>query len=158
MADTDTPFDVKVLKQLIKLMGDNDITDLELVSGEQKIKLAKTPPTVAAVPAVLPASPPPAPAAAPASAPAGEAAADSSAGLLEIKSPMVGTFYRAPSPDQPAFAKEGDQVGQDTVVCIIEAMKVFNEIQAEVSGKIKQVLVENGKPVEFGQVLFLVEP
>ncbi len=77
---------------------------------------------------------------------------------IEIKAPMVGTFYRAPSPDAEPYVKEGDIVNPDTVVCIIEAMKLFNEIKAEVKGKIVKVLVENGQPVEYGQPLFLVEP
>lgn len=78
--------------------------------------------------------------------------------LLTIKSPMIGTFYRKPSPDKPTFVNVGDEVGEDTVVCIIEAMKLFNEIESEVSGKIVKVLVDDATPVEFGQALFLVEP
>ncbi len=85
-------------------------------------------------------------------------AKDSREGLLEIKSPIVGTFYRAPSPDKDPFVKVGDKVNPDTVVCIVEAMKLFNEIEAEVSGKIVDVLVDDGSPVEYDQVLYLVDP
>ncbi len=83
---------------------------------------------------------------------------DSREGLLEIKSPIVGTFYRAPSPDKDPFVKVGDKVNPDSVVCIVEAMKLFNEIEAEVSGKIVDVLVEDASPVEYDQVLYLVDP
>jgi acetyl-CoA carboxylase biotin carboxyl carrier protein len=91
--------------------------------------------------------------AAPASAPV-----DADAGLIAIESPMVGTFYTSPSPDSPPFIKPGAQVTADSVVCIIEAMKVFNEIKAETSGIVEKILVKTGEPVEFGQKLFLVRP
>ncbi len=83
---------------------------------------------------------------------------DTNKGLLEIKSPIVGTFYRSPSPDKDPFVKVGDKVSPDTVVCIVEAMKLFNEIEAEVSGKIVDVLVDDASPVEYDQVLYLVDP
>ena len=79
-------------------------------------------------------------------------------GLIEIPSPIVGTFYRKPAPDKPNFVSEGDLVGSDSVVCIVEAMKVMNEIKAEVSGTVSKILVEDGSPVQFGQPLFLVKP
>ena len=79
-------------------------------------------------------------------------------GLVSISAPIVGTFYRAPAPDAEPYVKVGDHIEEDTVVCIIEAMKLFNEIKAEIRGTIKQILVENGQPVEYGQTLFLVEP
>ena len=104
--------------------------------------------------AVAPAAPIPAAAPAEAAAPAAEKPSN----LIEIPSPIVGTFYRKPAPDQPAHVNEGDSVGPDSVVCIVEAMKVMNEIHAEVSGTISKVLVEDGDPVQFGQPLFLVEP
>jgi acetyl-CoA carboxylase biotin carboxyl carrier protein len=97
-----------------------------------------------------------APAPAPAAAPA--AAADDTAGLVAIKSPMVGTFYTAANPESPAFAKVGQQISDDSVVCIIEAMKVFNEIKAEASGTVVKILVNNGQVVEYGQPLFLIKP
>lgn len=87
-----------------------------------------------------------------------QAAADSSAGLVEVKSPIVGTFYRSPSPDKPPFIKVGDTINAGDVVCIVEAMKLFNEIESEVSGKIVKVLIEDATPVEYDQGLFLVDP
>lgn len=101
-------------------------------------------------------------AAAPASAPEASSAApvavDETSKYIEITSPIIGTFYRKPSPDKPMFVEVGDIVSEDTVVCIVEAMKLFNEIESEVSGKIVKVLVEHGTPVEFGQPLYLVDP
>ncbi len=95
-----------------------------------------------------------------ASAPAasGSSAAAEDAKYVQVRSPMVGTFYAAPNPEAPPFVKVGDQIGPESTVCVIEAMKVFNEIPAECSGKIVAMLVENGEPVEFGQALFRVEP
>ena len=87
-----------------------------------------------------------------------ETAKDESSKYIEITSPIIGTFYRKPSPDKPMFVEVGDTVNEDTIVCIVEAMKLFNEIESEVSGKIVKVLVEDGTPVEFGQPLFLVDP
>jgi acetyl-CoA carboxylase biotin carboxyl carrier protein len=101
-------------------------------------------------------APAPAPVAASASAPA--PATDSSAGLLKVESPMVGTFYASPAPEKPVFITAGASVGPDTVVCLVEAMKIFNEIKAGVSGTVERVLVKSGDPVEFGQPLFLVKP
>ena len=108
------------------------------------------------------AAPAPAVHAAPAPAPAASAAAPATApkndNLITIKSPMIGTFYRKPGPDKPVFAEVGDDVNPGKVVCIIEAMKLFNEIESEVSGKIVKILVEDSSPVEFDQPLFLVDP
>ena len=97
-------------------------------------------------------------AAAPAEAPVEASNTGSEAGLLEIKSPIVGTFYRSASPDKPSYVAVGDSVGEGQVVCIVEAMKLFNEIESEVSGKIVKVLIEDASPVEYDQVLFLVDP
>jgi acetyl-CoA carboxylase biotin carboxyl carrier protein len=112
-------------------------------------------PAVAAAPAA-----PPAPASAAPAAPAAPAANDASSGanLIEIKSPMIGTFYRRPSPDKPVFFEVGDAVKVGDTVCVIEAMKLFNEIESEVKGKIVKVLVDDNSPVEYDQPLFLVEP
>jgi len=152
--------DLKKLEKLISLMAENDMTEIELDDGKEKVQL-KRGSTNAPVQVV---SPSPAPA--PAPAPAQPASADGSAAPPStpapaagptIDSPMVGTFYAASNPDSPAFVKPGDSVTADTVVCIIEAMKVFNEIKAEKAGKIKSVLVENGDAVEFGQALFELE-
>jgi acetyl-CoA carboxylase biotin carboxyl carrier protein len=150
--------DLKKLEKLIGLMAENDMTEIELDDGKEKVQL-KRGSTSAPVQVVSP-SPAPAPAAAaPAPAPAAgtPAPAAPAASGPTIDSPMVGTFYSASNPDTPAFVKPGDSVTADTVVCIVEAMKVFNEIKAEKSGKIKSVLVENGDAVEFGQALFELE-
>ena len=153
------PMSVPLLRQLVRLMSDNDLTSLELRDGEQRIALSRGGPPVSAYDAPPP-LPPQAmrrdPAAPQPATPAAEPATPSN--LVEIKSPMVGTFYNSPSPDAKAFVNVGDKVGPDTDVCIIEAMKVFNNIKAETSGTVEKMLVESGQPVEFGQVLFLVKP
>lgn len=152
-------FDVKRIRRLVELMNEHELSEIDLRQSDQRIRLRK-----GAEPLVVgpPPPPPPRPAAIDASseAPAGEAiAADAAeANLVVITSPMIGTYYSSASPDTPAFAKVGDHVGPTTTVCIIEAMKVFNEIPAETSGQIVAALVENGEPVEFGQPLFKVDP
>lgn len=151
-----------LLEQLVKLMSANELTNIELQDGPQRIVLSRGGPSTVAIPAPTPvpqapaqAAPAPPPPAASATA-SGDAA--STAGLVEIKSPMVGTFYVSPSPDAKAFVQIGDKIGPDSDVCIIEAMKVFNNIKAEVSGTIERCLVESGSAVEYGQGLFLVRP
>jgi acetyl-CoA carboxylase biotin carboxyl carrier protein len=162
------PMDPALLEQLVKLMSANDLSTLDLRDGPKRILLkrgAEYVPTHAA-----PVYHAPAPVAAP-SAGAGAAsgvaggsgssaasAADADAGLIPIKSPMVGTFYAAPSADAKPFVTVGASVNEETDVCIIEAMKVFNSIKAEVKGTIAKVLVQNAQTVEFGTVLFLVKP
>jgi len=150
--------DLKDIKAIIDLMKKNSIAEFEMEKQDFKIKLKRQtgapvpqyeegsvqgylPPGSLGAPVVLP-------------PPAGSA----SAGELEIKSPMIGTFYRAPSPEAANYCEIGTEVNPDTVVCIIEAMKVMNEIKAEVRGVITQVLVENAKPVEFGQPMFKIRP
>jgi acetyl-CoA carboxylase biotin carboxyl carrier protein len=157
--------DIRKLKELIRLMSSNDLVELDLRDKDEQVTIRR--PNPVAAPQVIhapmhmaaaPAAPAPvaaAPATAPAAAPA---AADSTAGLLKIESPMVGTFYASPSPDKPAFITAGASVGPGTVVCLVEAMKIFNEINAGVSGTVERILVKSGDPVEFGQVLFLVKP
>jgi acetyl-CoA carboxylase biotin carboxyl carrier protein len=143
--------DLKEIKALIDLMQKNGLTAFEMEKDGFRISLAKE---AGYAPAMAYAAPPAAPAAAvpaPAAAPAEAAPAASG---KEIPSPMVGTFYSSPSPESPAFVKVGQKVTPDTVVCIIEAMKVMNEIKAEVSGTITEVAAENGQPVQFGQALF----
>jgi len=140
---------VKEIKEMIALMNENDLSELELEKQGLRIRLRKgTGGRIERIEerAVLPA-------AAPAAAPA----PDEKKGV-EIKSPMVGTFYKAPSPDAAPFVKVGDTVEPGQVVCIIEAMKLMNEIKSEVKGKIISAMIENAAPVEFGQTLFLVEP
>ena len=159
-------FDLDRIKQLIRLMEKHDLTEVKLEGGEQKWVLrrgSQAPAVVAspgyALPPAAPAPVAPAPAPPPASAEtasAGESPADS--GLVEIVSPTVGTFYQSPQPGDPAFVKVGDQVNPDSIVCIVEAMKVFNQIPAEVSGTISKILVKDGEAVEFGQALFAVTP
>ena len=159
-------FDLEKLRELIELMEKHGLTEISLRRGEESWRLRRGPNEVlqmvpagtynaAAAPA-QPAAGPVAPAApAAAAAPPAESAGPK---LLEIKSPTVGTFYSSPSPDDPPFVTVGSRVERDTVVCIIEAMKVFNQIQAEVAGTIAEVLVNTGDPVEFGQPLFRVRP
>jgi acetyl-CoA carboxylase biotin carboxyl carrier protein len=151
-------FDLKSIRQLVKLMNENDLAEIDLRNGVQRVRLRKRGsemvPVVAAAPTALAPAPPPAPAAAP-SAPSPAPAASN---LVEIKSPMLGTFYRSPSPDAEPFVQVGSHVDNESVVCIIEAMKVFNEITADCRGKIVAVPVENAQPVEYGQVLFRVDP
>ena len=150
--------DLKTLRQLIKLMKDNDLSELDLRDKEEQVSLKRG--SSGVVHQIAPQAMP-APAAAPAqqAAPAAEAPkADADDGMAKINSPMVGTFYAAPSPDAEAFVKVGTRVDADTVVCIVEAMKVFNEIKAETTGTIEKVLVSTGQAVEYGQALFLVKP
>lgn len=152
-------FDPRRIRRLVELMKDHDLSEMELRQGDTRIQIRRgaAPLEIRQVPAM--AAAPAAPVAAPAAAaPAAKAPAAEEEKLVVIKSPMVGTFYSAPDPESPAYVKVGDHVGPDTTVCIVEAMKVFNEIPAEVSGKIVAVLVENGAPVEFGQAMFKVDP
>ena len=153
--------DLKDIKAIIDLMKKNSISEFEMEKQDFKIRLKRTPNGVPAVVASeeanLPAYAPPAILAAPPTAPPG-GAAPAATGEAEIKSPMIGTFYRAPSPDAAPYAEVGTEINPETVVCIIEAMKVMNEIKAEVRGVITQILVENAKPVEFGQPLFKIRP
>ena len=158
MATKETFTDNKRVKDLIKLMSDHGLTEIELVEDKSKIRLKRdlapvgmpmTGVPMAHQPMMAPQS------ANAAAAPAAEPAADE--GLTAIKSPMVGTFYTAANPESEPFVKIGASVGKDTVVCIIEAMKVFNEIRSEVSGVVTKMLVQNGQVVEFNQPLFMVK-
>lgn len=149
--------DLRKLKTLIDLVSESDISELEITEGDDKVKIVKAsaaPPAPAAATYVAP--PVSAPAApAPAAAPAAPAKADVPEGDL-VSSPMVGTFYRAPSPGASPFVEVGQTVKEGQPLCIIEAMKLLNEIEAEKSGVIREILVENGEPVEFGQPLFVI--
>jgi acetyl-CoA carboxylase biotin carboxyl carrier protein len=148
--------DLRKLKTLIDLVQNSGISELEISEGEEKIRIAKqlatpAPTTVmlgAAAPAAAPASPAPAAAAPAAPPPVPEGHV--------VKSPMVGTFYRSGSPGAPSFVEVGQTVKAGETLCIIEAMKLMNEIEADASGTVKEVLVENGQPVEFGQPLFVI--
>ena len=148
------------LRELIALLGDSDIQELKLEGDDFRLELRRNLPAsqpqvvMQAAPAVAPAAPaaPAAPSAAPPAAPAVRG------DLVEITAPMVATFYRAPSPTDPAFVELGARISVGQTVCILEAMKLMNELEAEVSGEVVEILVENGTPVEFGQVLMRVKP
>jgi acetyl-CoA carboxylase biotin carboxyl carrier protein len=159
--------DVDEIKALMEAMNEHDVSEVVVREGESRVVLRRgvcgshmtmahtamsATPQMTAAPAMATAAPAPT---ASGGAPASAAADDN---LLQIKAPMVGTFYAKPSPDAAAFVKAGDSVSADTVVCIIEAMKVFNEIKADVSGKVERIHVEDGAAVEFGQVLLTVRP
>ena len=146
-------FDVRRVRRLVELMKEHDLSEIDIREGDTRIQLRRGSDPVVTVAAPRAAA---APAAAPPPAAAEQRRADD-AHIAVIKSPIVGTFYAAPNPESPPFVKVGDHVGPETTVCIVEAMKVFNQIPAEVSGKITAVLVENGQPVEFGQPLFKVD-
>ena len=159
-----SPMDVSLLERIVRLMSSNDLNTVDVRDGDKRVILKRGQAIVA--PAGGAYYPPPvahaalsashAPSSGGASAPA--APADEDAGLTPIKSPMVGTFYSSPSPDAKAFVNVGSRVDEETDVCIIEAMKVFNNIKAECRGTIAKILVTNGQTVEFGQTLFLVKP
>jgi acetyl-CoA carboxylase biotin carboxyl carrier protein len=170
--------DLDFVRGLIDAVDQSGIDSLEISRAGTRIRISKTPPPapagsgnavhqpplpvpVAAAPAPAPPSAPAAPPSAPAApAPAAEAAAAPAAGanLVEIRSPMVGTFYRAPSPEAPPYVEVGSRVTKGQTLCILEAMKLMNELESEVSGIVREILVENAEPVEYGQVLFRIEP
>jgi acetyl-CoA carboxylase biotin carboxyl carrier protein len=156
-----SPMDVRMLEQLVKLMSANDLNTVEVRDGDKRVVLKRGAIAAPSAMSAFISAPvhPASPAASPGfSSPAGSApTADDTAGLHAIKSPMVGTFYSSPSPDAKPFVQVGATVDEETDVCIIEAMKVFNNIKAECRGTIAKVLVTNGQTVEFGQVLFLVK-
>ena len=151
--------ELKDIKAVIDLMKKNDLSVFEMEKDGFKLKLQKGAgdQTVFAAPPVAPAAPVPAASAeSPAAAAPAAPPAEKGGALKDILSPMVGTFYRASSPEAPPFVDVGKEVTEETVVCIIEAMKVMNEIKAEIKGVIAEVVAEGGKPVQFGQVLFRV--
>jgi acetyl-CoA carboxylase biotin carboxyl carrier protein len=158
--------DLDFLRGLIEAVDESGIDSIEIARGGTRIRIHKTPPpapVAAGAGIALPAaaSAPAAAAVAPALAAAAEAppAASAPAGnLVEVKSPMVGTFYRSPAPEAPAYVEPGTRVNKGQTLCILEAMKLMNELPAEVGGTIREVCVENGEPVEYGQVLFRIEP
>lgn len=142
-------FNMDELRELADLVDERGFTDFEFENERIRVRLCKNS-AVAPPVAVAPPQPVSAP---PATLPDSEAA-EADDGLIHVNSPIVGTFYRSPGPDQPTYVKEGDNVSPDTVVCIVEAMKLMNEIQAEESGEIVKIYVEDGQPVEYGQPLF----
>ncbi|MDZ7816333.1 MAG: acetyl-CoA carboxylase biotin carboxyl carrier protein [Planctomycetota bacterium] len=149
------------LKRLVSLMNDNSLIELELEEENFRVRLVKESQQtlVAPAPRQQAAPPPGTPATQNADTPPAPVEGDKATGnQVEIKSPIVGTFYRSPAPDADAFVEVGSKVEKDSVVCIIEAMKVMNEIKAECRGTISKILVENAETVEYGQVLFIVDP
>ncbi|MCG9881133.1 MAG: acetyl-CoA carboxylase biotin carboxyl carrier protein [Bacteroidia bacterium] len=161
--------ELKEIKELIKLVSESGVSEVEVERGDFKLAIKKTdektmvvhqsaPATlVQAAPVAMPV------ASAPAAAPVPTQKMESlntevSSNLITIKSPMIGTYYKSSSPDKPPFVQVGDEIKVGQVLCIVEAMKLFNEIESEVSGKIVKVLVENASPIEYDQPLFLVEP
>ncbi len=153
--------DSEFLESLIRLLDESSIDNLEIERGGTRIRISKSPDValaaapVAAVAAPEAAAVAPTPAAVDVSVAAPAAAASN---LVDVTSPMVGTFYRSPGPEADSYVEIGKQVGEGDVLCIIEAMKLMNELECETSGKIAEICVQNGDPVEFGQVLFRVEP
>ncbi|MGQ9735072.1 MAG: acetyl-CoA carboxylase biotin carboxyl carrier protein [Thermaceae bacterium] len=168
----------KTLKQILQAVTEHDVTEFTLETPDYKLTVRRgkevllaQPPTVSfqppslappapmaskELPSVQEAPPPPAP-----PTPASETpppASEECQNCVEVKAPIVGTFYRSPSPDAPPYVKEGDRVEKGQVLCIIEAMKLMNEIESEVSGVVRKILVQNGEPVEYGQPLFLIDP
>ncbi|CWN35731.1 TPA: acetyl-CoA carboxylase biotin carboxyl carrier protein [Neisseria meningitidis] len=139
--------DLRKLKKLIDLVEESGIAEIEVTEGEEKVRITRT---IAAAPVYAAPVPAAAPAVTPAAAPAARDLSDAQ------KSPMVGTFYRAPGPNAAPFVEVGQQVKVGDTLCIIEAMKLMNEIEAEKSGTVKEILVENGTPVEFGEPLFII--
>lgn len=161
--------DIKEIQSLIKFVAKSGASEVKLEMEDVKITIktgsTKTETTivqaapVAGIPqAVATPAPAPVPAPAPTPAPAAETAADDDSKYVQIKSPIIGTFYRKPSPDKPNFVEVGTSIAKGDTVCTIEAMKLFNEIEAEISGTIVKVLVDDASPVEFDQPLFLVDP
>ncbi len=156
----------KEIRDLIDFISSTGLNEVKIETEELKLSIKREPDvqnriveasSAPAAPAPVAAAPiSPAPAASPASAPAADEA--SSSKYVEVKSPMIGTFYRSPNPDSPSFVNVGDKIEKGQPVCIIEAMKLFNEIESEVSGTIVKVVAENSSPVEYDQVLFLVDP
>lgn len=158
--------DLKEIQTLIKFVSESGVDEVDIEKKDFKISIRKAAPVVAAAPQHIVHASIPAPASVAAAQPevkgpkaepvAAAPVADDK--LITIKSPMIGTFYRSSSPDKPSFVNVGDEIKAGSVVCIVEAMKLFNEIESEVSGRIVKILVDNATPVEYDQPLFLVEP
>ena len=165
--------DLDWIQRLIDMMDDSDVDSLEISKFATRIRISKSPPVHvvaggntaghATAPAATGAPPVSSTPAREVSAAAGEAPAETAApaaksNTTDVESPMVGTFYRAPAPDAPPYVEVGDHVGKGQTLCILEAMKLMNELEAEVAGTVREVCIGNGEPVEYGQVLFRIEP
>ncbi len=155
--------DIRKVKKLIELLDESGIAEIEITEGEESVRISRHASSVAAAPVAM-AAPAPLPAAAPAAAAApssAPAAAPTAAEMEEeghaVTAPMVGTFYSAPSPGSPPFVQVGDRINEGDTLCIVEAMKMMNQIEAEVSGTVKSIRVQNGEPVEYGQILFVID-
>jgi acetyl-CoA carboxylase biotin carboxyl carrier protein len=154
--------DLSLVKKLVKLLSESDVDEIEIEEEGKKVRIAKhpqrvSPPTTWSQEVPRPVASVPVPAASGVAAPVPVPAAAPPANVVEIRSPIVGTFYRAPAPDAAPFVQVGSEIRSGTVLCIIEAMKLMNEIESDVDGKVARVMVENGQPVEYDQVLFLIE-
>ncbi len=150
--------DIRKVKKLIELLEESDVAEIEIHEGEESVRISRNSSVVQsmfAAPAPVAAAPMAAPAAAPAASVAAPARAAEPEGHL-IRSPMVGTFYRAPSPGAKPFVEEGQAVSSGETLCIIEAMKILNQIESDKSGKVVEILVENGQPVEYNEPLFVI--
>jgi len=151
--------ELKEIKELIKLVSESDVSEVEVERGDFKVSIKKVEEKTTIIQqAAAPTVQAYVPAAPVASAPAAPVHTPVASNLITIKSPMIGTYYKTPSPDKPAFVNVGDEIKVGQVLCIVEAMKLFNEIESEVAGRIVKILVENSSPVEYDQPLFLVEP
>jgi acetyl-CoA carboxylase biotin carboxyl carrier protein len=153
--------DIRKVKKLIELLEESDVAEIEIHEGEESVRISRnsTSAHAWAMPAVMPQAPAPAPAPAAPAAAAPAAAEESEAEVSghAVRSPMVGTFYRSPSPGSKAFVEVGQQVAAGDTLCIIEAMKILNQIESDKAGTVKQILVENGEPVEYNEPLFIID-
>ena len=147
--------DIRKVKKLIELLDESGIAEIEITEGEESVRISRYAPGVAAAPAPVAMAAPLAPAAAPVAAPAVPAEPEEDG--FEVTSPMVGTFYAASSPGAAPYVQVGDRVNEGDILCIIEAMKMMNQIEAEVSGAVKSIRLQNGEPVEFGQTMIVID-
>jgi len=160
--------DIRKVKKLIELLEESGIAEIEITEGEEAVRISRYPNSIPAAPAAYAAPPPPVHLAAPQSAPAAPLQQDPAAASTpaepanaepaghKVQAPMVGTFYRSASPEAEPFVKVGDTIAVGDTLCIVEAMKMMNQIEADVAGKVLSVEVENGEPIEFGQTLFVI--
>ena len=153
--------DIRKIKKLIELLEESDVAEIEIHEGEESVRISRASavaPVIAAAPAAAPIAAAPAPLPPAAAASASDEVCDTEEQVEghTIRSPMVGTFYRAPSPGANAFVEEGDSVSVGDTLCIIEAMKILNQIESDIAGTVKKILVENGQPIEYDQPLFII--
>ena len=152
--------DIRKVKKLIELLDESGIAEIEITEGEESVRISRHPASSAPPPAPAPAAPAEVPAPAAAASPAASqpaAAAEPDDEGHAVTAPMVGTFYASPSPGSPAFVQVGDRVSEGDTLCIVEAMKMMNQIEAEVAGVVKSIRAQNGDPVEYGQILFVID-